>query len=262
MLLADLCRNADQAMLHDSRSLVPGLQELAEAHRGGTPEPHEILSQTFEVPARGYRLLLGLRRPRQWVTLRSRAVEATLDSLERAFAYVVADVEADLEGEQETGSLDVEERHLLARAAVARAGVVLAVGTPTPKGTFALVRTISALLGVGVPADRVLPVIAGSPRSPARRAEVTTAVADLAAATSGVATAMLPSAIHLPERPVDQALRDGVALPAPLPEQLARAAAAVLARASAAPEPAPVLPTRIVPGSLGALDGVDLEDEA
>ena len=35
VLLADLCRRADQAMLHDARVLVPGLPELVDAHRGG-----------------------------------------------------------------------------------------------------------------------------------------------------------------------------------------------------------------------------------
>src|SRR5205085_729703 len=37
VLLADLALNADQAMLHDARDVVPGVQELVEAHRNGEP---------------------------------------------------------------------------------------------------------------------------------------------------------------------------------------------------------------------------------
>ncbi|MFP4636342.1 MAG: hypothetical protein ACLFRD_10800, partial [Nitriliruptoraceae bacterium] len=118
VLLADLCRTADQAMLHDSRVLVPGIQEVVEAHRTGEPAPTSLQEQTFEVPLRGYRLLLGLRRARHWVALRPRALASALDGLQRAFDVVVADVEPDVEGEVETGSVDVEDRNLLARTAL------------------------------------------------------------------------------------------------------------------------------------------------
>ncbi len=35
VLLADLALHADQALLHDAGDVVPGVQELADAHRGG-----------------------------------------------------------------------------------------------------------------------------------------------------------------------------------------------------------------------------------
>lgn len=264
VLLADLCRNADQAMLHDSRVLVPGLQELVEAHRGGNPTRATVLDQTFEVAERGYRLLLGLRRSHHWVALRAHALEATLDALQYSMDVVVADVEADLEGEAETGSIDVEERHLLARAAVARSAAVVVVGEPSTKGTHALVRTIRDVVGAGVPANRVLPVFARSSRRARVRAEQTAALATLAASASRVAVNALPSAIHLPARPVDAALRDGVALPAPLPARLARAVTAVIDRAGQPAAVAAPEPERVVPGSLGLLtdltDAVDTGD--
>lgn len=261
VLLADLCRNADQAMLHDSRVLVPGLQELVEAHRGGSPTRATVLDQTFEVADRGYRLLLGLRRSHHWVALRAHALEATLDALQYSVDVVVADVEADLEGEAETGSIDVEERHLLARAAVARSAAVVVVGEASTKGTHALVRTIRDVVGAGVPASRVLPVFARSSRRPRVRAEQTAALASLAASASRVSVSALPSAIHLPARPVDAALRDGVALPAPLPARLARAVTAVIERAGQPAAAAPPEPERVVPGSLGLLtDLTDLDD--
>jgi hypothetical protein len=252
VLLADLCRAADQAMLHDSRVVVPGIQEVVEAHRTSIPPRTTLLDQTFEVPARGYRLLLGLRRPRHWVAIRARALEATLDSLQRLTDVVVADVEADVEGEAETGSLDVEERNLLSRATIARADVVAVVGEPSMKGLYALVRTLNELLGFGVPVDRVLPVLTRAPRNPRVRAELTTALADLLAASSGVAAKRLVAPLYLPERRVDDALRDGVALPAPLPASTARAVGAVLERALDRDGPTPDGPELVTPGSLTA----------
>lgn len=254
VLLADLCRVADQALLHDARALVPSVQELVEAHRATLPAAQLVLDQTFEVPARGYRLLLGLRRPRHWVALRPRAVETALDSLQSVVDVVVADVEPDVEGEAETGSRDIEDRNLLARAALARAELVLVVGTPSMKGVHGLVRTIEELAAFGVPLARILPVLNRAPRSPRRRAELTAAVATLAEGSlGGIAASRLANPVHLPERPVDAALRDGVALPAPLARQLARAVTALseqLEDGTRAPATAEE-PVRVAPGTLG-----------
>ncbi|MGZ4730486.1 MAG: hypothetical protein ACXWB2_22445, partial [Acidimicrobiales bacterium] len=90
VLLADLALHADQALLHDAGDVVPGVQELADAHRNGTPTVDDVRRLTFQVEGSGYHLLLGLRRHRDWTALRPRAVEAGLDSLQRAFRQVVA----------------------------------------------------------------------------------------------------------------------------------------------------------------------------
>lgn len=252
VLLADLCRAADQAMLHDTRVVVPGVQELVEAHRTGTPQVTSLVEQTFDVPARGYRLLLGLRRSRHWVALRPHAFEAAMTSLRRAADVVVADVEDDLEGVEETGSTDVEERNLMARVAVARAAVVVVVGRPSMQGLHALVRSISEVAGAGVPADRILPVVNLAPKRPRARAELTTGLADLLGSSHGGSTAFAPP-LFLPERPVDAALRDGVELPAPLPRLVARAVAAVRRRAIDRDRPRmQPPPQRVTPGSLSA----------
>ena len=268
VLLADLCRTADQAMLHDARVVVPSVQEVVEAHRTGVPERRVLLDQTFEVATRGYRLLLGLRRPRHWVALRPRALESALDSMQRSVDVVVADVEADVEGEAETGSVDVEERNLLSRATLARAEVTVVVAEPSMKGLHAAVRTIHDLLSFGVPATRLLPVINRAPRSPRGRAELTTALGDLLRAgvvardetVEGVDAAgsaagdAIASPLHLPERGVDVLLRDGAALPTALARPLARAVQAVGVRAGA-PAPTPDTsdtPEPVAPGSLSA----------
>ncbi|HUS62449.1 MAG TPA: hypothetical protein VMY34_09650, partial [Acidimicrobiales bacterium] len=71
--LADLALHADLAMLHDARDVVPGIIELVEAHRAGTPSIDAVRALTWRVDARGYHLLLGLRRHRDWTSLRPRA---------------------------------------------------------------------------------------------------------------------------------------------------------------------------------------------
>ncbi|MFO7779853.1 MAG: hypothetical protein R6V28_16000 [Nitriliruptoraceae bacterium] len=253
ILLADLCRVADQALLHDSRVLVPSLQEVVEAHRTSRPPLEVVVDQTFEVPARGYRLLLGLRRPRHWVALRPRALESTLDALQALADVVVADVEVDVEGEAESGSTDVEDRNLLARASLARADLVLVVAEPSMKGLYALVRSIGDLQGFGVPLERLLPVINRGPRSARGRAALTSALARVAQASLGAGATALANPLHVPERAVDEALRDGVALPSAMARSLARAASALLDRTGErVTDDAPAWePVAVAPGSLG-----------
>ena len=105
---------------------------------------------TFDVPRRGYRLLLGLRRPEAWSSLRPRAIDASIDGLRRSFQVVVADVTGDLEGEAEGGSADVEERNHLARSAVLHSSVVVAVGASGMKGVHSLAGLVRSLTAIGV----------------------------------------------------------------------------------------------------------------
>lgn len=248
-LLADLARNAEQAVLHDVRDVVPGIQELVEAHRNGVPTADDVRSLTFSVVERGYALLLGLRRGRYWPSLRPRAFASAFESLRQSFDVVVCDVTADLEGEADAGSTDVEERNLAARTAVIEADVVLAVGRPGVKGVHALVRVLSDLAGAGVSASRMLPVITCAPRSPRARAEVAAALAELSAPALGGGATSPP--LFLPSRAVESALRDGAPIPAPLPAKLATAVRAVLQRTGPATRDARE-PVAVVPGTLGS----------
>ena len=247
VVLADLCRRGDQAMLHDARDVIPGVQELVELHRVHRPSPDEVRALTFEIADRGYHLLLGLRRPRHWSTIRPRAFEAAFESLRRSFAGVVCDVTADFEGEDDAGSADVEERNHMARQAVGRADAVLVVGLPGLKGLYSLVQVMSDLAALGVPGERILPVVNRAPRGPRLRASVAAALSELSPATSH-----LP--LFLPECGVEEAVRDTTPLPAPLPQLLAGALGAVLDRAAPA-HPVPPNPERVVPGSLGRWAG-------
>ena len=249
VLLADLARRADQAMLHDSHGLGPGVQELVDAHRLGRPGPEEILQMTFEVPRRGYQLLLGLRQPEAWTAVRPRSIDAALAGLRRSFRAVVADITGDFEGEADGGSIEVEERNHLARASAAQATLCVAVGAPGLKGVHSLAGTISRMVRAGVEADRIIAVINRSPRHPRARAESSRALATLLADDRTVPA--LAGPIHLPERKLEDILRDGAPLPGPIVDPITRAVRLVADRMADAAPP-DTGPARIVPGSLGS----------
>jgi len=187
--LVDWTLNGDQATYHDSPDVIPATQELVEAHRHGCPQRSEGMSMLRCLPDRGYSLLLGLRQRRDWTTLTPTTVAATCDSLRRWFRWTIADVTAEFEGEAATGSFDVEDRHCLARTAVANASVTVAVGTPTLKGIRDLVRLIDDLVDGGCDPARVLPVINHAPRQRHLRSEITTALGTLGSTPAGTSPA-------------------------------------------------------------------------
>ena len=265
VLLADLALHAEQAMLHDARDVVPGVQELVDAHRSGHPTPADVRALTFMVEERHYSLLLGLRRARAWSAIRPRAFQAAFESLCATYRMVVCDIDADLEGEAEGGSVEVEERHLMARTAVGAAGAVFAVGRPGMKGLHALVRTISELLAFGVAPERLVPVINRSPTRPRQRSEIAAALATLTAGNGGAAS-RLCGPIFLPDRRIDDALRDGVRLPREIVAPLTGAWLAVTARPVPLMTGTPTMsgmeqPQRVAAGSLGVWSDLDAEAE-
>lgn len=248
--LADLDLDADLAMYHDARDLLPGLQELCEAHRAGRPNRQSVQSMLFEVPERGYDLLLGLRRHRDWTAVQPTALGASISGLRRAYRQVVADVGPDLEGEGETGSMDVEERNAASRMAVSQARTVVAVGLPTTKGIHELAHLLIGLARHGVPADRVIPVINCAPRRPRLRAEVSRALVELSTTASGPGTALATPLFVPHRRDLEDAHRTTTALPRQIGEAVLRGidllTGAVGAPAESSPEP-----VRVTVGSLG-----------
>jgi hypothetical protein len=244
--LADLSLRGEQAMLHGSPDVGPGVQELTEAYRVSSLSPTEVVALTWHVEARGYHLLLGLRRRRSWPTVRPRAFELAFDALRRGFDIVVADADDDLEGEAEGGSVDVEERHVMARTTARRADVVFIVGVPGMKGAHALLSVVKEFLDFGVPADRLVLVVNQAPRLPRARAEISRAVSELGGSTVGLA-----SPLFLPRRPIDLVLRDGTRLPTSLTDPLVGSYRAVLDRVG--PRPGETgQPVAIVPGAIGS----------
>jgi len=265
VVLADLALRAQQALLHDAGDVVPGLLELVEGHRGAAPDLDEVRAHCFTVREAGYDLLLGLRRHRDWTALRSRALAVALDNLRRAYRVVVSDVDPDVEGEAQCGSVDVEDRNLLARTTLLDADLVVVVGQPGLAGFDAQLRVVRDIAELGVPGSRIVPVVNRAPRNPRARAEVAAALARLLAATHpGVTLASTP--VFVPERRrLDDLLRDGVPLPSQIVRPLAGAVRALLERATLASVPAerPAIepePVAVVPGSLGSWSDDEVDE--
>jgi len=158
------------------------------------------------VADRGYRLLLGLRQARAWSTIRPRAFQTALDALRTSFRAVVADVDPDMEGEADGGSIDVEERNVMARTTLLAADAVVVVGAPGMKGAYSLTQVITALTAHGVAGERVVPVINRAPRGIRARSEIADVVSALVASP-------LPRPLFIGERHVDNAFRDLTRLP-------------------------------------------------
>jgi MinD-like ATPase involved in chromosome partitioning or flagellar assembly len=252
VLLLDAALDADQAVLHDTGDVVPGLQELVDAHRAGGLDPSSVRELTWACPEHGYDLLAGLRRHRDWTALRPRAVEAAMTSVRAAYAVTVADVDADVEGEALTGSADVEDRNLLARHLTATADIVVVTATPTVVGLHRLVRVLGALCEHGVSADRMLPVVTRAPKNPRHRAELTRALHDLLGPVGEGMTAS-PCFVTA-RRDLDSLQRDAAPVPRALAAQLHDAVEAVAARVGgddARPVDTASEPVPIAPGSLG-----------
>ncbi len=257
VVLADLALHAQQAMLHDAGDVVPGLLELVEGHRGAALDLDEVRALCFSVKEGGYDLLLGLRRHRDWTALRSRALEVALDNLRRAYRVVVSDVDPDVEGEAECGSLDVEDRNVLARTTLRDADLVVVAGQPGLAGLDSQLRIVRDLAELGVPGSRIVPVVNRAPRNPRARAESAAALARLLAATNPGLT-LVSTPVFVPDRGrLDDLLRDGAPVPPQIARPLAGAVRALLERATGAALPAagPATepePVAVVPGSLGS----------
>jgi hypothetical protein len=179
VVLADLALGGEMGSYHGARDVVPGLQELVDAHRSGRPDRAAVRAMTYRVETRNYALLLGLRRPRDWTALPSQATDAALASLRGAYRWVVADVTSDLDGEAETGSLDLEERNHLARSSLSSAQTVVAVGAPGVRGVRGLITLIDGIIGLGVDPGHILPVINHAPRSTVARSEAVRVIVEL-----------------------------------------------------------------------------------
>jgi MinD-like ATPase involved in chromosome partitioning or flagellar assembly len=261
VVLADLALHAQQALLHDAGDVVPGVVELAEAYRGAALDAAAVRSVCFSVSGRGYDVLLGLRRHRDWTALRPRALAAALDGVRRAYRVVVSDVDPDVEGDAECGSLDVEDRNLLARTALRDAEVVLVVGVPGVTGAHAQLRVVRELVEFGVAGARIVPIVNRAPRGPRQRAELGATLTGplLAAACPGVTLASTP--IFIPERGrLDDLVRDRAPLPPPIVRPVTGAVRALLDRTPDGADPAPPpQPVVVVPGSLGSWSTDDAE---
>jgi hypothetical protein len=130
---------------------------------------------------------------------------------------------------------------------------VVIVGGPGMKGTHSLLRVVRDVLDLGVPGERVLPVVNRAPRSPRARAELARSFGDLLAMSAG--STGVPSPVHLPaRRNLDELIRDGARFPEPWVAPVCGPVRALLDRDTSGRElaHASAQPVAIVPGSLGA----------
>ena len=264
VLLADCCLHAEQAMLHNAYGSQPNIVDIVELHAERTPERREMRQLAFGVVERGYYLLPGIVRARHWSRIGGRSLEAALRSVRSAFDVIVADVDPDVEGEAQGGSIEVEERNVLARTVLALAAAVMVVGQPTMKGVYAMVRALVELLEFGVAGDRMLAVVNQAVADRTVRADLSRALRHLhdgAASGGGVAgAAAVGPALFAPAVRPEEHLRERDALDDAWPTLLARAVTAVLDRAPAVP-PSGGAPEPVAAGSLGHWrDGPDADD--
>lgn len=223
--LADLTRQSDLAMYHDVGDVIPGLPELVEAHRGDTPDPELVRELLFDIPERGYRVLLGQRRSRDSAAMRPLSTAAAIDGLRRSFETVVADVEATIDGESDTGSLDIESFNSAQRHAFGVADVVVLVVTGDLRGFRRLAHLINRLAAHGVAPSRMIPVVNLASRNIAVRASMTRTVAEL----NPLAEAIHPPVFIRRSRLIDEAHNTSRPFPGAICEPLARAVHGVLA---------------------------------
>lgn len=221
--LADLAHVGDLAMYHHIGDVVPGLQELVEAHAHRRPGRAEIHQSLFEIEQRGYSLLLGLRRSRDWAALTPRLRDATIESLRSSFRIVVGDIDPEFDGESETGSSDIEIRNGPSRAAALDADMVVVCGDPTLRGLRSVMTIERDLIDLGVAAPRILVVINRAPRSPRARSEIAGALAELTQRRHVLGPVFLPD-----RRQLDVTTIVAGPLPGPLVNPMVRAVAAFL----------------------------------
>lgn len=251
VLLADMALRSSQALMHDARDMVPGLTELVEAHRLGIPADFEISATIFDLPDRGYQLLLGLRHERDWLSISGRALGATWRSIERIYETTVVDITGDFDGAEQTGANDIEDRNRLARSAVQRADVVVAVGGAGTWGIHRLVRTIVSLTDLGIETRRILPCVNRAPRQPKFRAAISSAVAELVASRIPDSESMT-NPIFVPTRKqLEAILRDATPLPGTLVDPVTSATRYLL-RQLGTPSVGPEQAVAVTPGSLGS----------
>lgn len=212
--LADGARIADMAMYHDVGDVLPGLPELVEAHRVDQLDPEEVRRLLFPIQNRSYHLLLGQRRSRDAAAMRPHSILAAVEGLRRSFDFVVLDHDPDLDGEAETGSIDIEERHTLSRSTAKTADLIFLVGRPGAKGVHDLIRLIDRYSDLGVPRERLVPIVNQAPKNPAQRMATARVIAELSSSAGAQDSALVAPLFLRSLRRVEELHRSA----APLPE--------------------------------------------
>jgi len=210
--LIDASLHGDQALLHDLGDVVPGLQELVDLHRTRNPSLEDVRNHFWFSAQHGYDVLPGLRQHRDWSNLRRRSTLAALSSVHQAYDIVVADADADFEGEIETGSIDVEDRNFLSRELATNADLVVLTSRAGISGLRRLLQSLRDLVQLGVESERILLVVIGAPRSTRQRSELRRTITNLF--TEAIPSSSLPTPVMVPiRRDIEPFLHDGTRPP-------------------------------------------------
>lgn len=204
-LLADLALDADQHVRH-AVVAGAGLFDLAEALRH---RPARAVEPVTVPTSGGYALLAGLHRRQEWTVLDPDTSARVVDRVRRTREHVVVDVDADLDGRTESGSVDLEERNALARAALPAADLVVVVGRTSTTGVHRLARLLLHLRSHGLAADRLRPVL--NQAGPVGGREAGRALARLLDRVEPGPWARVGTVAH--DRRVEACVRDGRPLP-------------------------------------------------
>lgn len=167
VVLADLSLRAPHRALHGIGGDHPGLPDLLEASRFGPPPPASI-HRSIHGADRPYLLVPGLQHHHDWVLAGDAATASALDGLRATVDLTVAQIDPDLEGEDDTGSFDIEDRNVLARTAVRSADLVLVAAGSDRYGRLGAIATLTSLARHGVPRERTV-VLLATGRVDARR---------------------------------------------------------------------------------------------
>ncbi len=227
--LVDLRLPGDLAMYHDQPDAPSAVMSLVEAHRGASLGTAATESLLMPIPERGYDVLWGARRSREWTALRPRAVQASMASLTRAYRYVIADCDHELDGEPETGSVDLEERNCLTRTAIHECDLCVVVTRTDMKSVYDCVRIVRELVEHNVGLDSILVVFNSAPRSPAHKAGLTATLRALLGDACPVT-----SPIFVARKDLEGIHRRVAPLPSSVVNPICSAVLQVLDRASAA----------------------------
>ena len=246
--LVDAALDGSLALMLGSTNLTPSLQQLVEAHRLATPAPEDLVSFLHPCPHHHFFLVPGLRRHRDWTSLGTHAVGASVVSLRRTCQLLIADIDPDFEGESETGSFDIGDRNSLSRIITRSADAILVTGRPDLVGVSRLVRIISDLIELGVGAGRIRIVMLGGGRRALGTGETRRAIEQLLRELQPSHNPPPTAFLDFPKG-LDSLLLDARPLPELFVNSLRSIVDSVLG--SEWPTPATSDPIPIAPGSLG-----------
>jgi hypothetical protein len=137
---------------------------------------------------------------------------AALASIHRSYDIVVADIDSDFEGEAETGSIDIEDRNLLARELATNADLIVLTSRAGISGLSRSLQTLRDLVDLGVDTERVLLVVLGAPRSTRQRSELSRTVQHLFG--EAAPTCSIPTPVMIPiRRDLEPFFHDGAPPP-------------------------------------------------